>query len=70
MTLSNWEGECYARLTAKMNSKGLVSLESEMGYVAAVFCYPMELLKFSSSLPKTLASNRVEQSICLLSMYF
>lgn len=68
--LSNWEGGCYALLTAKMNSMGLVTLESEIGYVSTFFCYPLELLKFSSSLPKTLSSNRVERLLWSLSVYF
>lgn len=70
MMQSNWEGGYYALLTGKMSSKGLVNLESEIGYVFALFCYPVELLKFSSSLPKTLPCNRAEHLLCSLSMYF
>lgn len=68
--LSNWEGGCYALLTGKMSSKGLVSLESEIGYISTWFCYPVELLKFSSSLPKTLTSNIMKHLLCTLTVYF
>lgn len=67
--LRNWEGGCYALLTGKMHSKRLASLESEIAYVSVLFCYSVELLKFSSSLPKMLTSNRVERLHCSLSLY-
>lgn len=67
--LSNWEGECYALPTGKMSSKGLVSLESEIGYVSVLFCYFVELLKFFSSLSEMLISNRVGHLLCSLSLY-
>lgn len=39
--LSNWEEGC-ALLTGKMSFKGLVNLESEIGCVSSLSCYPVE----------------------------